>query len=139
MMDIQRLANQLTIDEDKRNKPYRDTVGKLTIGVGRNLDDRGLSDDEIAYILANDIKIVEKELDRELPWWRGMNDVRQNVLANMSFNIGVPAIKTFKNTLLSMRNGSYDMAADGMLSSKWASQVGDRAKRLAKQMRTGEF
>lgn len=138
-MDMQRLVNQLTIDEAKKNKPYRDTVGKLTIGVGRNLDDRGLSDDEIAYLLANDIKIVEKELDRELPWWRGMNDVRQNVLANMAFNMGVPGLKTFKNTLLSMRNASYDMAADGMISSKWARQVGDRAKRLAKQMRTGEF
>jgi lysozyme len=138
-MDIQRLVTQLTTDEDKRHKPYRDTVGKLTIGVGRNLDDRGLSDDEIAYLLANDIKIVEKELDREIPWWRGLNDARQNVLANMAFNMGVPSLLAFKNTLLSMRNGSYNQAADGMMSSKWATQVGDRAKRLARQMQTGVF
>jgi len=138
-MDIQRLVIQLTTDEGKKTKPYRDTVGKLTIGVGRNLDDRGLSDDEIAYLLANDIKIVEKELDKEIPWWRGLNDARQNVLCNMAFNMGVPSLMMFKNTLLSMRNGSYNQSAEGMLSSKWATQVGDRAKRLARQMQTGVF
>lgn len=138
-MDKGRLIAQLIVDEDKRNKPYRDTVGKLTIGVGRNLDDRGLSDDEIAYLLGNDIKLVERELDIAMPWWRGMCDARQNVVANMAFNLGVPGLKTFKNTLQAMRDGRYADAADGMLQSKWAQQVGARAVRLSKVMREGVF
>lgn len=138
-MEKNRLIEQLIIDEGKRNKPYRDTVGKLTIGVGRNLDDRGLSDDEIAYLLANDLKIVERELDVHLTWWRGMCDARQNVLANMAFNMGINTLKTFKNTLQAMRDGRYAEAADGMLASKWATQVGQRAVRLSKMMREGVF
>jgi lysozyme len=138
-MEKDRLIAQLITDEGKRNMPYRDTVGKLTIGVGRNLDDRGLSDDEIAYLLSNDLKIVERELDVHLTWWRGMCDARQNVVANMAFNMGVPTLKTFKITLQAMRDGRYADAADGMLKSRWATQVGERANRLAKIMRTGEF
>lgn len=138
-MEKDRLIAQLIIDEGKRNKPYRDTVGKLTIGVGRNLDDRGLSDDEIAYLLSNDLKIVERELDVHLTWWRGMCDARQNVLASMAFNMGINTLKTFKNTLQAMRDGRYADAADGMLASKWAKQVGQRAVRLSKMMREGVF
>jgi lysozyme len=138
-MDKDRLISQLTADEGKKNKPYRDTVGKLTIGVGRNLDDRGLSDDEISYLLGNDIKMVERELDIAMPWWRGMCDARQNVIAAMAFNLGVPGLKTFTNTLQAMRDGRYSDAADGMLQSKWAQQVGARAVRLSKMMREGVF
>lgn len=138
-MDHIKLAAQLEIDEDRRTKPYKCTSGKLTIGVGRNLDDRGLSDDEIDYILQNDITIVEQELDAQLPWWREMNDVRQNVLANMCFNLGIKRLKGFVNTLEMMKNKRYDAAALGMMNSLWARQVGDRAKRLSTMMRTGEF
>jgi len=138
-MDKDRLIAQLIVDEGKKNFPYKDTVGKLTIGVGRNLDDRGLSDDEITYLLGNDIKLVERELDIAMPWWRGMCDARQNVIASMAFNLGVPGLKTFKNTLQAMRDGRYADAADGMLQSKWAQQVGARAVRLSKAMREGVF
>lgn len=137
MIDIALLSDELRRDEGVRAKAYRDTVGKLTIGVGRNLDDRGLSSDEIDYLLKNDIQIVLDELDKRLPWWRKMSVVRQRVLANMAFNMGLPVLLAFRNTLAAMESGRYDDAAAGMLSSKWAKQVGARADRLAKMMKEG--
>lgn len=134
-----KLIAQLSIDEGRRNKVYKDTVGKLTVGVGRNISDRAFSDDEIDLMLSNDIAIVEKELDRKLPWWRQMNDARQNVLANMAFNMGVPTLESFVNTLKAMQEARYADAAAGMLKSRWAAQVGNRAVRLATVMRTGEL
>lgn len=134
-----KLVSELNIDEARRKKAYRDSVGKLSIGVGRNLDDRGLRDSEIDFMLSNDIDEVADELDRAMPWWRSMNDARQNVLANMCFNLGLDRLQGFKNTLASMRAGKYDEAAEGMLDSLWARQVGERAKRLAARMRKGEF
>jgi lysozyme len=88
--------------------------------------------------LANDIRDVEVQLDKHLPWWREMNDVRQNVLANMCF-MGIGKLLGFKNTLAFMQAKRYDAAAVGMLDSLWAKQVGQRAVRLATMMRTGEF
>lgn len=136
-MNRDRLLKQLRVDEGVRSKPYRDTVGKLTVGVGRNLDDRGLSPDEIDYLLMNDVKLVEAELDRSLPWWRKMTDARQEVLANMCFNLGISRLLGFKNTLAYMAAGRYDAAAEGMKESLWYRQVGDRAARLVKMMREG--
>jgi lysozyme len=132
------LEAQLNLHEDKRKFPYRDTVGKLTIGVGRNLDDRGLSDDEIAYLLANDIKMVKEDLDRALPWWRQMDAVRQRVLADMCFNLGISRLLLFRNTLKAMKEGDYALAASGMRNSLWYKQVGTRGIRLVKMMETGE-
>jgi len=137
MIDTDLLAQELTRDEGSRNKPYIDTVGKSTIGVGRHLADVGLSDDEILILLKNDIDRVLLELDRVLPWFRGMTDNRQRVIANMSFNLGLPTLLQFKATLSAMQAGRYDDAAAGMLDSRWSSQVGDRAKRLAQMMREG--
>ena len=137
-MNIERLKAQLTIDEGRKERVYTDTVGKLTVGVGRNISDRAFSDDEIDLMLANDIKLVEQALDRNLPWWRQMNDARQNVLANMCF-MGIGTLLGFVNTLAAMKEGRYEDAAKGMLASKWATQVGNRAKRLAEVMRTGNF
>ena len=136
-MNTDLLVQELTMDEGKRNKPYVDTVGKVTIGVGRNLTDNGLSNDEIKYLLMNDINGVLAELDNALPWFRGMTDNRQRVLANLTFNMGLPTVLQFKATLAAMQVGRYDDAADGMLASRWANQVGDRAKRLADRMRAG--
>lgn len=136
-MNRDRLKRQLEIDEARRKKAYRDSVGKLSIGVGRNLDDNGLRDDEIDLMLDNDITAVERQLDKALPWWRNMTDARQEVLANMCFNMGIGSLLGFKNTLAYMEAGRYDAAADGMKNSKWAGQVGDRAKRLIEMMRNG--
>lgn len=136
-MNRDQLAKELTRDEDKRSKVYNDSLGIPTIGVGRNLKDRGLSDDEIAYLLKNDIAVVEMDLDRFLPWWRDLSENRQRCLANMCFNMGISKLQGFVNTLRMMKQGDYNGAADGMLNSLWAKQVGDRAKRLAAMMREG--
>lgn len=138
-MIIEKLKAQLEVDEGRRKRIYTDTVGKITAGIGRNLSDRDLSDAVIDLMLSEDIAGVEADLDRRLPWWRGMCDARQNVLANMCFNLGIDRLLGFKNTLAMMQAGRYDAAALGMLDSQWARQVGDRAFRLATVMRKGEF
>ena len=138
-MDLKKLTAQLTVDEGRRPRVYTDTVGKLTGGVGRNLSDRAFSEDEIDLMLRNDIALVESELDRRLPWWREMSDARQNVLANMAFNLGINRLLQFVKTLDYMRSRRYDAAALEMLNSTWAKQVGSRAVRLAALMRKGEF
>jgi len=132
------LLAELTRDEGSRSKPYRDTVGKLTVGVGRNLDDVGISDDEIAYMLNNDVSRVTDALDAALPWWKQLDDVRQRVLANMAFNMGVKGLLGFRNTLAAIAAQEYTGAAAGMLASKWAKQVGARAVRLAYMMEHGK-
>lgn len=137
-MNMDKLKAQLTVDEGRKKRMYLDTVGKWTVGVGRNISDRDFSDDEIDLMLENDIRLIEGQLDKHLPWWRGMNDVRQNVLVNMTF-MGIGKVLGFKNTLAAMKAGQYELASRGMLASLWAKQVGQRAIRLAEMMRKGEF
>ena len=136
-MDIEKFKKQLILHEDIRLKPYRDTRGKLTIGVGRNLDDRGITLDEAMYLLGHDIQDHTAPLDVHLPWWRSMNDVRQRVLADMCFNMGITGLLQFRNTLAAMENGSYARAAEGMRASRWYGQTKSRAIRLVKMMETG--
>lgn len=132
------LREQLIRHEGLRLKPYTDTVGKLTIGIGRNLTDRGISREEAEALLDNDIVLVVDGLSRELPWWSGLDDVRQLVLADMAFNLGLAGLLRFKNTLAYVKAGRYSDAADNMLMSRWAGQVGIRAIRLANMMRSGK-
>ena len=131
------LVYELSRDEDVRTKPYKDSVGKLTIGVGRNLDDKGLSKAEINILLNNDINDSEADLDRTFPWWRQLNDNRQRVLLNRCFNLGIKRLAGFRSMLRDVQNGLYDQAAVEMLDSLWARQVGGRAVRLAKMMKNG--
>ena len=131
------IEDQLRREEGVKPKLYQDTKGKWTIGVGRNLSDGCLSDDEITYLLDNDIKKAMAELDRVLPWWRNLDAVRQKVLIDMEFNMGTPTLLEFHNTLSFIQAGDYNSAANGMLSSLWAKQVGLRADNLAVMMRTG--
>lgn len=131
------LHDQLVRDEGLRAFPYTDTVGKLTIGVGRNLTDRGLSPDEVEYLLTKDIARCIAEVQLALPWTLKLDGVRQDVLTNMCFNLGIPGLLKFTNTLRHIKNGEYALAADAMLRSLWARQVGSRATRLATAMRTG--
>jgi len=138
-MNFEKLKAQLLIDEGKRSRIYTDTVGKVTGGVGRNLTDRPFSEDEITLMLENDIALAASELDRVAPWWKTLNDARQNVMANLCFNLGAPRLLGFKNFLSYAQAGRFDAAAAELLNSKWAVQVGQRAQRLAKVMREGEF
>lgn len=138
-MNIRRLKQVLIRHEGLRLKPYKDTVGKLTIGVGRNLDDNGITEEEALFMLHNDISKIVQELDREFPWWRELDNVRQEVLVNMAFNLGIPKLKTFKKFLKALENRDYKTAAKEMLDSKWAKQVGRRAEELAYAMEHGEY
>ena len=136
-MDSAKLATELTRDEGERLRMYTDTVGKETIGVGRNLTDKGIRKDESALMLSNDIAETCASLNQRLPWWNTLTDARQRVLANMAFNMGMGGLLGFKNTLELVRTGKYSAAADTMLQSKWATQVGQRAVRLSDMMRAG--
>ncbi|MCW3505640.1 lysozyme family protein [Burkholderia cenocepacia] len=134
--DPAKLKAELTLDEGRRSRIYVDTVGKVSGGIGRNLTDKGFRDNEIDLMYQNDIAETEAWLDRNLPWWRSLDPVRQRVLMNMAFNMQ-GRLLTFVNTLAAMKRGDYAAAADGMLASKWATQVGARATRLANMMRSG--
>jgi lysozyme len=147
--DIAVMRDELIRDESIRLKPYLDCCGKLrneckcpvkgklTIGIGRNLDDVGISRVEAIEMNDADIYRAAGELDMHLNWWQQLDPVRQRVMLNMCFNLGIDKLIGFKNTLAKIKSGDYQGAADGMLQSLWARQVGDRAKRLAELMRRG--
>ncbi len=131
------IRDQLVRHEGLRLRPYRDTVGKLTVGVGRNLDDVGLSREEAFLLLDNDILRVQSEVIHALPWAVDLDRPRFEVLLNMAFNLGITGLLGFTNFLAHVQQGEYEDAAHHMLDSKWAVQVGKRAQELAQIMRSG--
>lgn len=132
------LVEQLMRHEGVRLKPYLDTVGKITIGVGRNLSDRGITKAEALAWLDEDIQLAVTELSRSFPWFAALDPVRQRVLIDMHVNMGLGTLVRFVKMLAAVGRGDYGSAADEMLASKWAAQVGRRAQRLAAMMRTGQ-
>lgn len=131
------LLEQLTRDEGLKLFPYTDTVGKITIGVGRNLSDVGISRDEAMQMLASDIKNAADHLQRALPWTQGFDEVRQAALVNMTFNMGIGRLLGFTKFIAALRVEDWKTARNEMLDSQWAKQVGARAQRLAIQIDTG--
>jgi len=129
------LRAQLVDHEGLRLKPYMDTVGKLTIGVGRNLTDVGISPNEAMVLLSNDLDHAIADL-RTFPWFDGLSRVRQRALIDMRLNLGPRGFRTFTNTIAHIAAGRYTSAAAGMRASKWARQTGRRARRLAIMMET---
>lgn len=138
-MNKQKLVEQLEVHEGLRLKPYKDTVGKWTIGIGRNLEDKGITQGEARMMLNNDIDEFVRKLESNVPVYNRLSDCRQNVLVNMTFNMGIGGLKTFVNMLNYLQVADYHGAAKEMLNSKWAIQVGNRALELAEQMRTNEY
>jgi lysozyme len=138
MMDKQRLFKQLRLHEGVEKFPYRCTSGKLTIGVGRNIEDRGLLDDEIDFLLDNDIEVVMNEVAVTFDWFFDLSEVRQRVVADMIFNLGLPTFKKFEQMIAALEAGDWSEAANQMMDSRWAKQVGARAERLREMMETGE-
>ena len=122
--------------EGLRLKPYLCSEGKITIGFGRNLEDMGISEKEAEMLLMSDIQRCYEELD-VFSWFHDLDQVRQEAMVNMLFNLGLPTFLEFKRTLKFMAEGAYSQAAAEMLDSKWANQVGDRAKELAYMVDTG--
>lgn len=131
------LQQQLLRDEGLRLKVYVDTVGKRTIGVGRNLDDVGITNSEALLLLDHDIDRAEQACVSVFPWFGDLDPVRQRVLINMTFNLGIGSLQTFTHTLEAVKDGRYKTAALAMVNSKWAQQVGARAVRLASMMESG--
>lgn len=138
-MNYARLKRQLEVDELRSKKIYVDTVGKVSGGIGRNLTDRGFSDDEIDLMYANDIKIAEKDARSLVPGFDQLNDVRQEVVLNLSFNLGYTRLSGFKRFLSALNSSDFDDAADELKDSKWYGQVKDRGVRIVKAMRTGSW
>ena len=153
-MDYEKLRNELIADEGIRLKPYICPAGFLTTGVGHNLDANPLTPDQRAIIghdgrkapitiqqamviLDNDIDLTVSAITKALPWFSALDGVRQRVLVNMAFNLGVDGLLKFKNTLKLIQYGHYAEASLAMLQSLWARQVGARAKRLSKLMEKG--
>lgn len=134
-MDI---FEQLRRDEGVKRFPYTDTVGKTTIGVGHNLTDNGLTNEQIDKILIDDVAAAYAPLNA-LPWFLNLDFIRQAVLVNMMFNLGPTRFLGFHKMLTHMEACDYPGAAQEMLDSEWAKQVGDRAQRLAKQLATGQW
>lgn len=131
------LYNQLAIDEGKRNKMYLDSRGIPTIGIGHNLRDKPLSDAAVRAIFEDDVADAEADAKRLFACFDQLSDARKAVVINMAFNMGYATLSKFKNTIALIDAGQYGDAADAMLQSRWATQVGDRAKRLADAMRKG--
>ena len=139
------LTDDLKRDEGLRLEAYPDPLTHaepFTIGYGHTGPEVHLgltwTQEQADQALDADIGRACRALDGNLPWWRSMSDLRQDVLANMCFNLGIGKLEGFHNTLAAMKAHDYESAADHMLDSAWARQVKGRATRLAEQMRSGE-
>lgn len=136
LMYRQLVREQLKRHEGLSLKLYKCTANKSTIGYGRNLDDRGITLAEADLMLEHDIDECLR-LSSQLPVYSSLNQVRQVVVINMLFNLGLPRLLGFTNMWAAIQAGDYAKAADEMLDSKWAAQVGERAIELADMMRSG--
>ena len=159
------IEDQLILHEGLRLKPYKCPAGKWTVGVGRNLEakgltkeekerilgvgglsklevidvllERGISENEALFLLRNDIEEVTAQLER-FDWFRALGPVRRKVLVDMAFNLGMSGLLGFQKMIEALKQSDYQAAADEMVSSKWYRQVGERGRRLERMMRTGE-
>jgi lysozyme len=137
-----KLIEMLKRHEGVESHAYKCSENKITIGVGRNVDKSGglgLSDDEVDYLLQNDIDRVSRELDSEYEWFAGLDDVRRDAMIDISFNLGQTRLRAFKNALAGMARGDWRAAADEFMDSRWSKQVGNRAKTLTEMIRTGKY
>ena len=133
------LIDQLVLHEGVRHKVYTCPAGKLTIGVGRNIEDLGLSDDEIYYLLKNDIRRCDEELTNAFRFYKDLDSVRKDAMINMAFNLGIPRLRGFKMALKLMETKEYSEASMEFLDSLWALQVGQRALDIAHMIRFGKY
>ena len=155
-----KLVYMLIVDEGIKLEVYKDSLNIDTIGIGRNIEERGLTDAELQHLgyttlqevycigitengakhlLGNDIDIVERELSSVHPCIKDLNEARQIVCLNMAFNLGVPRLCKFKKMWAAIHSEDFSSAAKEMLHSRWAKQVKDRAIRLSKIMRKGKL
>ena len=136
---MSKLIETLRRHEGVKNTLYKCTSNKWTIGVGRNLEDVGLSEEEIDMLLLNDIKRTKELMDDYIPWHNDLDEVRQEALINFVFNVGIGTTMKFKNAMAALEEHDYDTAATEMLDSNWAKQVGSRAEEVTQMIKTGEY
>lgn len=155
-LNLPMVEKMIAYEEGFRNKPYYDSEGYLTIGIGHLIDaGKGgslagwakaelasmgmLSDASVSRIFKDDVAYFDKELRRRAPWVNDLDEVRYACLLDMSFQMGVDGLLGFVNTLDMIKRGNYAAAADGMRHSKWYGQTPNRAERRMAQMRTGQW
>jgi lysozyme len=138
-------------DEGLRQFPYLDCCGKswrkcsckdkgkLTIGIGRNLEDVGISESEALELQLNDVNQMTALVERSFPWFSKLNTPRRVVIVSMAFNLGLEGLKGFEKMIKCIASGDYPSASKEMINSTWSSQVNNRAMRLALIMKTGQF
>lgn len=129
------MIDRIKKHEGLRLKPYRCTAGKLTIGYGRNLEDNGITEEEAHFLLMNDLEKSWDECCKAFSWISQMDKIRQGVIVELCFNMGLGRLKGFKKMLAACERGDYEIASVEMLNSLWARQVGQRAKTLANIMK----
>ena len=134
MINEERLLQQLMIHEGLKLQPYYCTSDKLTIGVGRNLDDVGITTDEAEYMLMNDVKRVTEQCEGAFEWFNVAPDQVQEAVINLVFNMGLTAFKKFKMTIGHLEAGRYELAGAELLNSRYAEQVGQRSIDVANQI-----
>ena len=139
MSERQMLIDQLVKHEGLRLRPYVDTVGKMTVGVGRNLTDKGISSREAFDLLDHDLDECEADLTGAFPWFITLDGVRQIAITDLRFNLGPTRFRLFRELIGAMAAGDFVMAAEQLIRSKWATQVQpDRRDRLYRQLATGD-
>tara|TARA_R100000656_G_scaffold95366_1_gene69220 strand:+ start:560 stop:1018 length:459 start_codon:yes stop_codon:yes gene_type:complete len=151
---MDKLIDTLKRHEGVKTHAYKDSLGVLTIGCGRNIQDGfkigeadpkthrglGLSDDEIDYMLQNDIERTIKELSSEYPWFNELEEgARKDGIINMHFNLGRPRFAKFKKAIAHMEAANHDMAAIEFLDSRWAKQVKGRALEVTDMIKTNTY
>ena len=137
----EKLLEMLKRHEGVKSHVYLCSAGYETIGVGRNISKSGmgLSDDEVDYLLENDIERVIKELSSEYPWFNTLDDVRKDAMIDISFNLGATRLRGFKRALAAMEVADYTTAAKEFLDSKWSRDVKGRATELCYMIETGSY
>lgn len=138
-MNNDHLVKSLKLHEGCKLKAYQDSLGIWTIGIGKNLQELEITEQQAEAWLIDDIYKSIKELDRAFPGWRKHSEARQNVLIEMTFNLGAPRLAKFKRFWTALSAANYKEAATEMLLSKWAEQVGQRAKTLARRLEADSF
>ena len=154
MIDTYEATQRLILHEGLRLQPYFCSKGKRTIGIGRCLDtnpltkeeekvikdwEHGITKGEAVYLLLNDIKMIETELKQKIRFYKKLDDERQYALLDMAFNLGVFGLLKFKRMLQALSHKNYEVASQECLCSQYAKDVGERAKRIAQLILTGEF
>ena len=136
---MRRLIDQLKRHEGYRGRPYLDSEGNTTIGYGRNLIANPLTEGEATLLLVGDVQRHGKELEQRYLVVRTLDEVRRSALLNMAYNLGIPRLSGFRRMWAAIDRRDWDRAAAEALDSKWARQVGDRAREIAGMLKTGEW